>query len=399
MPRRNSKSRLVPQPGRALEPRQSQTANLAAALGREIGAGAIAVDDMLPPEREIAARYRMARITVRRALAQLVRDGLVRCTPGVGYMVTNRSPRKADQRPVGLIYANLHRGGPGASRSVAALEARAARANRALLVGASGLVGENEDACIRRFQAAGVAALVVAPAQRGAGSKELEAWIGKGLPEVLEGHPGAWLLADRLVARCDRIDVDNRGGIRAVMDYLVRLGHRELAFVSGDPAGNSERCAAFREYLAEHRLAARPEWVLAGLEQEGRTLNECGRVAFRQFAGTRRLPTAVVCSHDNIALGVIAAAHAAGLTCPDDLSVTGFNNESAEGTSEITGLTTVDDSRTELADTVLRLFEAQSSGARRTPEVIRLEARLMTGRTCARPRTARCSGRKQATMT
>jgi DNA-binding LacI/PurR family transcriptional regulator len=373
--------------GAALAPRQSQTASVAEALAAEIARGTVPTGDMLPPERELTARFHVARVTVRRALGQLVRDGLVRCSPGVGYVVTSLRPRRVDTRPVGLVYANLYRGGPGASRSVAALEARAALADRALLVGASGLAGAGEDACIRRFLAAGVGALVVVPAQHGEASHELEAWIGKGLPVVLEGHPGAWLLPARVSGRCDRVDVDNRGGIRAVMEHLLRLGHRDFAFVSVDPADYSERCAAFREFLAEHGLTARAEWVLTGLESEGRTLNDCGRAAFRTLAAGRRLPTAVVCSHDNIALGVIAAARAAGLACPADLSVTGFNNESAEGTSEITGLTTVDSSRTELADAVMRLLEAQASGVRRKPEVVRLQAQLVVGRTCAVPRT------------
>jgi len=387
MPRRHvSSSPLLP-PGRPKAPGRSLTDSLAASLARAIAGGEAAPGGLLPPERALAARHRVGRVTVRSALARLVRDGLVNCVPGMGYVVSGQSAAPAETRPVGIVYADFGGRSLAASRSVGAIEAALAKRGRALLVGASGLSGEGEDACIRRFRAAGAGALIVAPATSGARSAELEKWIRKGLPVVLEGHPGRWLLAEALAARCDQVDIDNRGGVRGALEYLWSLGHRRIAFVSTSPAEGSERCAAFAEFLRERGLPKRPKWVLTGLG--GADPREAGREGWRRLAELGEPPTAILCPNDDIALGVIEAARAAGLRCPEELSVTGFDNESVDGPAALGELTTVDFPREELAREVVRLLDAQLAGGRgRRPEQVRIPARLVVRKSCAAAKVA-----------
>ncbi|HOX05251.1 MAG TPA: GntR family transcriptional regulator [Planctomycetota bacterium] len=356
--------------------------SLAASLSGAIGGGEIMPGEMLPPERALAARHRVGRVTVRTALRRLVRDGLAECVPGVGYVVSRREAVPVDARPVGLIYADLGGRTLAASRSVAAIEAELARRGRALLVGASGLTAAGEDACVRRFRAAGVGALVIAPATSGGASAELGNWIRQGLPTVLEGHPGRWLLPAALSARCDQLDTDNRGGVRQALEYLWSLGHRRVAFVSSSPAEGSERCAAFTEFLRERGLPDGPELVRAGLG--GADPREAGREGWRRLAAAGEQPTAVLCPNDDTALGVVEAARSAGLRCPEELSVVGFGNESVDGPAAIRELTTVDFQRDELARQVARLLEAQQAGGRgRRPEQVRLPAQLVVRKSCA----------------
>jgi DNA-binding FadR family transcriptional regulator len=66
------------------------TAGIAAHLRRAIENGTYADGDRLPPERELAATFRTARSTVRRALDQLERSGLVSRRLGSGTFVTAR---------------------------------------------------------------------------------------------------------------------------------------------------------------------------------------------------------------------------------------------------------------------------------------------------------------------
>jgi GntR family transcriptional regulator, arabinose operon transcriptional repressor len=321
-------------------------------------------------------------VTVRSALARLVRDGLVNCVPGMGYVVSGQLAAPVEARPVGIIYADFGGRSLAASRSVGAIEAELARRGRALLVGASGLSAEGEDGCVRRFRAAGAGALVVAPATSGARSAELEKWIRRGLSVVLEGHPGRWLVPEALAARCDQVDIDNRGGVRQAMEYLWSLGHRRFAFVSASPAEGSERCAAFAEFIRERGLPKRPKWLLTGLG--GADAREAGREGWRRLAAAGEPPTAVLCPNDDTALGVIEAARAAGVGCPEELSVTGFDNESVDGPAALRELTTVDFAREELARQVVRLLEAQAAGGQaRRPEVVRIPAQLVVRKSCA----------------
>ena len=384
MPKRAGRSRKLLPAGRPPAGSKFLAGVFAERLAAAIGRGAIEVGELLPPERELAARHRLGRVTVRTALGRLVRIGLVESRPGVGHVVVRREAREEDVGPVGLIYRDLHDLGASASKSVAAIEASLAEAGRALLIGSSGLNAGREDDCIRRFRAAGASTLVIVPATEGGRSRELEKWIRRGRPVVLEGHSGRWLLPDELAERCDQVDIDNRGGLRLAVEHLAALGHRRLGFISPMPASGSERYAAFKEVVSELGLEAREEWIAPGLES-GRA---GGRAAFERLAAGEEFPGAVVAANDDTALGFIKAARGAGLDCPGDVSVTGFDNESAEGPGALAGLTTVDFSREDLARQIVRLLAAQSEDKRRKAEKVRLPARLLVRKSCAAPRAA-----------
>jgi len=225
------------------------------ALASAIEQGSITVGALMPPERELACRHKVGRISVRRALGKLAQVGVLECCPRVGYRVVRQERDHAKGRPAGLIRQDVT-DVRAPSKSIGGIEALLAKSGRALLIGSSHLQAPEEDECIRRFKAAGVAGLIITPATTGGQSRELEAWIRSGMPVVLEGHPGRWRLADDLAARCDQVDVDNHGAIRQAMDYLCGLGHRRLAYVSSSPSRRSERVAAFEEYVRKCGLAA-----------------------------------------------------------------------------------------------------------------------------------------------
>ncbi|HEU0053312.1 MAG TPA: LacI family DNA-binding transcriptional regulator, partial [Longimicrobium sp.] len=88
---------------------------------------------------------------------------------------------------------------------------------------------------------------------------QLRAALPPGLPAVLLNCAAQ----GREIAA---INIDNRGGARAMVQHLAARGHRRLAFIQG-PRGNhdaSERLAGFREALAAAALPRRREWELAG---------------------------------------------------------------------------------------------------------------------------------------
>lgn len=62
-------------------------------IAAAIRAGSLAPDDQLPPERDLAERAQISRVTVRKAVAQLVDDGLIEQRQGAGSFVSAGSPR------------------------------------------------------------------------------------------------------------------------------------------------------------------------------------------------------------------------------------------------------------------------------------------------------------------
>lgn len=132
---------------------------------------------------------------------------------------------------------------------------------------------------------------------------------------VLYGRPGNLPIS--------YIDVDNMGGIRQLMEQLRSLGHKRVGFVMGEMS-----LPMARERLNGY-LTGRTE---LGMEEtqdllfQGDWTPTSGASAFRHFSRLSHPPTAILCSNDHMALGVLQAAIRAGLSLPRDLTLGGFNN-------------------------------------------------------------------------
>jgi DNA-binding LacI/PurR family transcriptional regulator len=155
------------------------------------------------------------------------------------------------------------------------------------------------------------------------------------------------------------LKVDYHHGIRQGVQHLAALGHRKIAFISGPVKLHSaqSRRAAFTASLKECGIAPHPSWIV-----EGNHTMEGGIAGMEQLLAVKPIPTAVMCSNDMTAIGVLHKLYRAGLRVPDDLSVIGFDDiHIAEVT--IPPLTTVQMSRFELARaavTALRALVEQS---------------------------------------
>lgn len=118
------------------------------------------------------------------------------------------------------------------------------------------------------------------------------------------------------------VSVDNRAGVSAVLDHLVRLGHRRIGFVGGRRLGDiQEREAAFVDYLTEMGEPPREHY-----RQHAPNNPTGGGRALAALLDLPQPPTAVVTSTDVLAIGVLHEAHERGISVPDDLSVTGFDD-------------------------------------------------------------------------
>jgi DNA-binding LacI/PurR family transcriptional regulator len=141
------------------------------------------------------------------------------------------------------------------------------------------------------------------------------------------------------VAAMPRVVGDDVAGGAIAARHLLELGHRRIGFV-GDAADNpfgftssQHRETAFTRELGRAGVTIPAAWL--GHGAHGRY--ESRNLALRMLAGADR-PTAIFAASDTQALGVLAAAHEAGLNVPDDLSVIGYDDIEA---ADYVGLTTV----------------------------------------------------------
>jgi DNA-binding LacI/PurR family transcriptional regulator len=139
------------------------------------------------------------------------------------------------------------------------------------------------------------------------------------------------------------IRINYRDGIRQAVQHLAALRHTRIAFVTGPLHLKSAlaRREAFKLSMTEIGLS--PDLIVVGDHRM-----EGGMHALVELAGSSHRPTAVLCSNDMTAIGVMREAYDRDIRIPDDLSVVGFDDiHLAEFT--IPPLTTVRMSQTELA--------------------------------------------------
>jgi DNA-binding LacI/PurR family transcriptional regulator len=173
----------------------------------------------------------------------------------------------------------------------------------------------------------------------------VRAVLDRGLPTVVVDQPR--------MAGVPFVGIDDETAAGAAAAHLLALGHRRFGVVSfglahdgwkGFAALEMQRSSVYR--VSRARLGGYAKALSAGEVQWPRVpVFECpgssrslGREAARALLLSPDRPTAVLATSDQLALGVIETATAAGLTVPQDLSVVGFDDvpEAASGRPPLT---------------------------------------------------------------
>jgi len=134
------------------------------------------------------------------------------------------------------------------------------------------------------------------------------------------------------------VGFDNRAAAIRVASYLLDLGHRDFAMISGITSGNeraTERLEGVRQALSDRGITLAADRVV----EKPYTLS-AGRDGLREMLRGAPRPSAVICGNDVLAIGALAECHAQGIAVPREISVTGFDD--LEMSAVVTpGLTTV----------------------------------------------------------
>ncbi len=136
------------------------------------------------------------------------------------------------------------------------------------------------------------------------------------LPVVVSGRS---LKAPGLYA----LNFDNFEGGRLATHHLLSLGHRRIAFISGDP-----RHPDAKERLRGYRAAleAAGQTFDAQLVVPGQYTEDSGRMAVERLLDSRETFTAIFAANDQMAFGAGLALHRRRLRVPDDVSLVGFDD-------------------------------------------------------------------------
>lgn len=223
-----------------------------------------------------------------------------------------------------------------------------------MLVASSAYKPEVEAEQIRSLVARGADGLLLIGHQR---DPALYDFLKKhGVPSLI-----AWVHDDS-IAR-PSIGFDNRAAMATMAQNVLALGHKRIAMISADTKDNDRARARV--------MGVRQTLDAAGLDGDALPLVETsygvdqGGAAFAELMQTETPPTVVICGNDVLAVGAMVRARKMGLSVPDDVSITGFDDlEIATITSP--PLTTVRAPHQEMGREAARMLVQMVNGE--TPE-------------------------------
>jgi LacI family transcriptional regulator len=214
---------------------------------------------------------------------------------------------------------------------------------------------------------------------------------------VEQGFPLVFVDAGPELPNVRVLKVNYSEGIRQAVAHLAALGHRRIAFISGPlrmRTANTRR-DAFRKSMAELGLAV-PDAAMV----EGKHTMESGKAAMEKLLAARDLPTAVICSNDMTAIGVLHALDETTHRVPREISVVGFDDIHLSQFM-LPPLTTVQMSCRDLAAAAVEALRAgiEPGHLKAAQREWPIQTRLVVRRSTDVPRDAAPAAGKAATRT
>lgn len=304
----------------------------------------------VPTIKDVAKAAGCSTATVSRALAapekvtDATRERVNRAITQVGYApnIAARNLRRAESKTIVALLPDISN--PFFSEIISGMEDVAHQAGYQILIGDCEHDSARAEAYFRLLSTNQADGIVL-----------LTSEVPKALVRQAHGQTGFPLvMACEFFSDIDLplIAIDNHQASVQAVDYLVSLGHRRIATLSG-PTNNpicQARIRGYRDALASHQLNDEARIVEGNFSfrsgyQQGLALLE----------GKAPRPTAIFCHSDEMAVGVLKAARQLGIIVPNQLSVVGFDNI---GLSEYCDpeLTTISQPRNEIGRQAMQLL-------------------------------------------
>ena len=264
----------------------------------------------LPGERILARDLGYSYMTVRKAIENLVNEGILYKVPTKGTFVADRKQRKTKTGTIGYFLDHRIAGGlssPYYSMIFNALEKETSRNGCSLIY-----FSDNDPANLRKVY------------------KKLDGVIASCFPrvesliqELKEQVPIVAIDNSAADKTIPSIIIDNFSAQSSAVDHLCALGHERIGIMTGleDSDVGNNRYAGYQNGLNKNGIDTDPTLVFRGNYTFG-----SGVSGVDYFLSLEQRPTAIVCANDSMALGAMNRLYQQDVKVPDELSVVGFDD-------------------------------------------------------------------------
>jgi GntR family transcriptional regulator, arabinose operon transcriptional repressor len=332
--------------------------------------------DQIPGQRALAEEFGVNFLTVRKAIATLVKEGLLNRQSGRGTFVTRL--KRARTHNIAAVLGGLSYGfGGQPTKLIAGIQEEAAKFKHDVLfrphLGDPQLERQAIEDLITRNKCDGI---LVWPA-RNRGSQAIEILQARNIPFVIVMRVDA-----QYREHVNYVVDDDFEGAYMATTHLLALGHRQVGFVGRAAAGESadsyeeERWRGFCQAHKDVGVRPGPRLQADWLGQSDNKDATPPKAFLRKIS---RL-TGLVCVNDRVALHLLGLPKLTGIAIPAELSIVGYDDvESAE----LFNLTTIHQPLAEIGAEAVRLLIDEIDGRRTTPVQKKLAPRLVVRSTTA----------------
>jgi len=120
------------------------------------------------------------------------------------------------------------------------------------------------------------------------------------------------------------VTIDNKKGAYDMTNHILGLGHRNISYFTGplDSIVTAERLEGFKKALRDHGGGK----VIGRVIDSGDFTYEAGYETANKLFSSGYKPTAIFCSNDYSAFGVVDYCYKKGIRIPEDISIAGFDD-------------------------------------------------------------------------
>jgi DNA-binding LacI/PurR family transcriptional regulator len=188
--------------------------------------------------------------------------------------------------------------------------------------------------------------------------------------------PAVAVAGHKRVKGVTNITLDHVRAAQLGLEHLWELGHRDIAFVKGQPfsSDSAERWRAIQKVADEMGIRVRPELTVQ-LDDDDPSPTR-GYALVKELVARKKGFTALFAYNDISAIGAIRAIREAGLRVPEDVSVVGFD-DIRDAAYHVPSLTTVRQPLRKMGEIAAQSLVERIEGRKDYPNEIAIEPELM----------------------
>lgn len=310
---------------------------------KRINSGKLRVNDKLPTQHELVAYYDVSLITIKRALSDLISEGVLYARAGKGTFVAKRSQRIDYSKHVTIAYVLKDLDNPFYQSMVSSIERHLSKNDCNLMLYSSENRESNEENKIRHFMNMGVSGLIL-------GSLSHNQYTSTMIKQLEEESFPYMMVSYSEDPNIPFVGTDQEQGGYIAAQHLLESGYESIGIVAGE-AGNlvgAARKKGFIRALEEHGVSLRQEHQFQIEVGAKRDDHKSGYEVGKAFCKSEDLPRAMFIYNDLSALGFIEALNECNLKVPGDVAIVGFD-DIPQGRSSSIPLTTIHQSTDQIA--------------------------------------------------